>query len=74
MADPTLADDIRSLVYKIKDVDLAAGVGRGYPGYDEIKEGIDECVHRLDEAVRVDVMLDMRHWVSDHVHHTKQPK
>ena len=73
MADPTLADDIRSLVSRIKDVDVASGVGRGYPGYGEIKEGIDDCIERLDEAVTVDVMLDIRHWVSNHMHHTKRP-
>ena len=74
MADPTLADDIRSLISKIKDVDVAAGVGKGYPDYAEVKVGINECVQRLDEAVTVDVMLDMRHWVSDHIHYRERPK
>ena len=74
MADPALADDIRSLVSKIKSVDLAAGVGHGYPDYDKVKEDINECVHRLDEAVTVDIMLDMRHWMSDHIRHSGKSK
>lgn len=74
MPDPTLADDIRSLTSEIKGIDLAAGVGDGYPNYDKIKDSINECVRRLDEAVKIDIMLDMRHWVSGRNRGSEQPK
>lgn len=72
VADPTLVDDISAIITKIKNIDVTTGVNKGYPEYDKIKEDINKCVQRLDEAVAVDVMLNIRHWVNSHVHYTNR--
>lgn len=66
MVDPDVVREVRDLLYGIEDTDVAVGVGVGYPGYDNIRGSIAVCMEHLNDAINVDIIMDVRHWLRDH--------
>lgn len=57
LLDPMLTEDIRNILQKIETIDPATGVGKGFPNYDLIKEGIRQCTGGLNESMDNDPIL-----------------
>ena len=66
LMDAEPMEEIRRVIHKIEHTDPAAGAGKGYPAYDDIKESIASCVEYLNEAMNVDVVSDVRNWLHAH--------
>lgn len=66
LMDETSIEEMRSVIHKIEHTDPAAGAGKGYPDYDEVRENIAGCVEHLNEAMNVDVVSDVRNWLHAH--------
>lgn len=66
LMDTEPIEEMRRVIHKIEHTDPAAGVGKGYPAYDDVKESIAGCVEHLNDAMNVDVVSDVRNWLHAH--------
>lgn len=51
MLDPLLTEQIRRLLNRVEEVNLSSGVGKGFPGYDDLKKEIVRFTEKLDAEI-----------------------
>lgn len=51
MLDPLLTEQIRRFLNRVEEVNLSSGVGKGFPGYDDLKKEIARFTEKLDAEI-----------------------